>query len=139
MLIPYCFTRNRLENKNFLFTFVNSMNKRLIQFLNTSGISQAVLADTLGVARANVSHIISGRNKPGFDFIESLSLHYPELNIEWLITGRGRMLKSPNDANQDDLSKVQTLDDSIQTIEKKRVISKIMVFFDDNTFEEFHP
>ena len=139
MLIPYCFTRNRLENKNFLFTFVNSMNKRLIQFLNTSGISQAVLADTLGVARANVSHIISGRNKPGFDFIESLSLHYPELNIEWLITGRGRMLKSPNDANQDDLSKVQTLDDSIQTIERKRVISKIVIFFDDNTFEEFHP
>ena len=115
------------------------MNKRLIHFLNASGISQATLADTLGVARANVSHITSGRNKPGFDFIESLSLHYPELNIEWLITGRGSMLKSQNDGIQSDLSKAITLGNTIQTIEKKRVISKILVFFDDNTFEEFHP
>ena len=115
------------------------MNKRLNHFLNTSGISQATLADTLGVARANVSHIISGRNKPGFDFIESLSLHYPELNIEWLITGRGQMLKSQKDGNMDDLSKVRALDEGMQIIEKKKVISKILVFFDDNTFEEFHP
>ncbi|MBR4755052.1 MAG: helix-turn-helix transcriptional regulator, partial [Lachnospiraceae bacterium] len=58
------------------------MNKRLQQFLNAENISQSQFADTLNVARAGVSHILSGRNKPGFDFIESLILHYPDLNIE---------------------------------------------------------
>ena len=57
------------------------MNKRLQQFLNAENISQSQFADTLNVARAGVSHILAGRNKPGFDFIESLILHFPDLNI----------------------------------------------------------
>lgn len=67
------------------------MNTRLKQFLTAENISQSQFADTLGVARASISHILSGRNKPGFDFLASLARHYPSLNLTWLITGRGRM------------------------------------------------
>ena len=67
------------------------MNKRLQQFLSAENISQAQFAESIGVARASVSHILAGRNKPGFDFLESMASHYPNLNLEWLITGRGRM------------------------------------------------
>ena len=45
------------------------MNIRLQQFLSAENLSQAQFADIIGVARASVSHIIAGRNKPGFDFI----------------------------------------------------------------------
>lgn len=69
------------------------MNYRIQQFLAAENITQAQLADTLGVARASVSHIIAGRNKPGFDFIESMARNFPTLNLDWLITGRGRMYK----------------------------------------------
>ena len=74
------------------------MNKRLQQFLTAENISQAQFAETLGVARASVSHILSGRNKPGFDFLESMIRHYPALNFEWLLTGRGRMYDSAKPA-----------------------------------------
>ena len=67
------------------------MNKRLQQFLSAENISQAQFAESIGVARASISHILAGRNKPGFDFLESMARHYPNLNMEWLITGRGRM------------------------------------------------
>ena len=67
------------------------MNNRLLQFLKAENISQAQFADTIGVARASVSHILSGRNRPGFDFIEGMARNYPALNIDWLITGRGKM------------------------------------------------
>lgn len=70
---------------------VYNMNTRLKQFLTAENISQSQFADTLGVARASISHILSGRNKPGFDFLASLARHYPSLNLTWLITGRGRM------------------------------------------------
>ena len=70
---------------------VYNMNTRLKQFLTAENISQSQFADTLGVARASSSHILSGRNKPGFDFLASLARHYPSLNLTWLITGRGRM------------------------------------------------
>lgn len=67
------------------------MNSRLQQFLVAENISQAQFAETIGVARASISHILSGRNKPGFDFLESMIRHYPNLNFEWLLTGRGKM------------------------------------------------
>ena len=69
------------------------MNRRLLQFLQAENLTQTQFADTLSVARGSVSHILSGRNKPGYDFLESLLLHYPSLNLEWLLTGRGKMYR----------------------------------------------
>ena len=69
------------------------MHNRLKQFLAAENISQSQFADEIGVARASVSHILAGRNRPGFDFIESMLIHYPALNPEWLITGKGKMYK----------------------------------------------
>lgn len=69
------------------------MNQRLQQFLAAENISQAQLADTIEVARASISHVLAGRNKPGYDFIRSLSDHYPKLSLEWLINGKGKMYK----------------------------------------------
>ena len=69
------------------------MHHRLKQFLAAENISQSQFADEIGVARASVSHILSGRNKPGFEFIENMLSHYPALNSEWLIMGKGKMYK----------------------------------------------
>lgn len=70
------------------------MNQRLQQFILSENISQSQFADSIGVARASISHILSGRNKPGFDFIVSMSKRYPNLNLEWLINGVGEMYKT---------------------------------------------
>lgn len=146
------------------------MNNRLQQFLSAEDISQAQFADTIEVARASVSHVLAGRNKPGYDFIKSISDHYPKLNLEWLITGKGKMYKDntssrPSPAMQeqpesedeysDDLfsqantrpvaepevKKTSTVEikDSTQihkSLINQRSISKVIVFFDDNTFQE---
>ena len=69
------------------------MNKRLQKFLDAENVSQSQFADSINVARASVSHIIAGRNKPGFDFVEKMARAYPMLNVEWLITGKGKMYK----------------------------------------------
>ena len=129
------------------------MNNRLLRFLEAENISQSQFADSIGVARASISHILSGRNKPGFDFIESTARHYPSLNIEWLITGNGRMYKDGNarlfdsqsdielfPADENDFSPTdnQQLDSRIKAqIAGSRRISRITVFFEDGTFEEF--
>lgn len=135
------------------------MNKRLQQFLSAENISQSQFADIIGVARAGVSHILAGRNRPGFDFIERMSKCYPSLNLEWLITGKGRMYKADTELVPtqlwDDLPEPSpsedteykasdspaviernTLTKSIQSAVNKRTITKIVVFYDDNTFQE---
>lgn len=144
------------------------MNKRLEQFLQAENISQSQFADSIGVARASVSHILAGRNKPGFDFIQSMAKQYPTLNLEWLITGKGKMFSSTaapatlfddenppeaaktttagenanasqpvgKTANEKAEPKAATLDIQIQQTDNQRNISKIIIFFDDNTYQE---
>lgn len=73
------------------------MNSRLQQFLEIENLSPAKLADILGVQRSGLSHILSGRNKPGFDFINKLLLKFPSISADWLITGKGKPYKDLND------------------------------------------
>ena len=148
------------------------MNRRLQQFLAAENISQSQFADTIGVARASISHILAGRNKPGFDFIERTARHYPDLNLDWLITGRGKMYssaKSAPDAPADPISPLpspdgetlftspenrpetvpqtspapqfasrNTLDNFTQSPAKQKVISKIIIYYSDNSFQEIY-
>lgn len=109
------------------------MNERLLKFLSAENITQSQLADTLGVARASISHILSGRNKPGFDFLESLARNYPALSLEWLITGRGKMYRTPPSEQNDD----SLIDFFSPSQALKSQIERIVVFFDDGTFREF--
>ena len=69
------------------FTF---MNNRLQQFLTLENLTPARLADMLGIQRSGLSHILSGRNKPGHDFMLKLCLKFPHLNANWFITGKGK-------------------------------------------------
>lgn len=137
------------------------MNTRLQQFLGAENISQSQFADELGVARASVSHIIAGRNKPGFDFLTSLMARYPRLNMEWLLAGKGKMYKdtdtsaplleeniqqesenlfsNPVQPAPLEQSPEPTLQQPVQPPQlpdSQRKISKIIVFYDDNSFAE---
>lgn len=69
------------------------MNNRLQQFLELENITPARLADTLGVQRSGLSHILSGRNKPGFEFITKLLTKFPHINSDWLLLGKGKPYK----------------------------------------------
>ena len=69
------------------------MNNRLQQFLELENITPARLADTLGVQRSGLSHILSGRNKPGYEFLTKLLLKFPHINSEWLLVGKGKPYK----------------------------------------------
>lgn len=77
------------------------MKDRLLKFLNKEQLSSARFAEIIGVQPSSISHILSGRNKPGFDFIQKILINFPSLNADWLIMGKGNMLR--NYATQRDL------------------------------------
>lgn len=72
------------------------MTDRLIEILKTFNLSAAQLAEQIGVQRSGISHIMSGRNRPSLDFIQKLLTRYPEINPNWLLFGKGELLKSVN-------------------------------------------
>ena len=88
--------------------------------MEIEGLKSSALADSIGVNRATISHILSGRNKPSIDFFQKLLSTYPDLNSNWLITGIGYM--STKNETQD--------------VKVSKKIGKVVVFYDDNSFEE---
>ncbi len=66
------------------------MEERLKLFLAMEGLSPSQFADKLGIQRSGVSHLLSGRNKPSFEFINKMLLTFPKINPDWLITGTGK-------------------------------------------------
>ena len=66
------------------------MEERLKLFLAMEGLSPSQFADKLGVQRSGVSHLLSGRNKPSFEFINKMLVAFPKINPDWLITGNGK-------------------------------------------------
>ncbi|MCF8225877.1 MAG: helix-turn-helix domain-containing protein [Bacteroidales bacterium] len=67
------------------------MKDRIIQLLDAEHLSSAKFADIIGVQRSSISHIISGRNKPSFDFLQKTLKEFPMISAEWLLLGRGSM------------------------------------------------
>ncbi len=72
------------------------MNDRLVAFLQAEQLNPARFAELMNIQRSGVSHLLSGRNKPGYDFFEKFLHKFPSINIEWLISGRGKMYKEQN-------------------------------------------
>lgn len=67
------------------------MIKRIKSLISVKNLTASQFADLLGVQRSNISHILSGRNKPSLDFILKITEHFPTVSIEWLLKGKGEM------------------------------------------------
>ncbi len=67
------------------------MKERLVQLLDLEHLSPSKFADIIGVQRSSISHVLSGRNKPSFDFLQKTLKAFPGLNADWLIQGEGTM------------------------------------------------
>jgi len=145
------------------------MKDRLQRFLDLEQLTPAKLADTLEVQRSGLSHILSGRNKPGFDFINKLLTKFPSLNSEWLITGKGKVYKELQSVNIEKINRSpreqeysKTLfsgeNESIKPISKQehppensifetrpiegsknKTLKKIIMIYSDNSFTEYFP
>lgn len=143
------------------------MNSRLQQFLSAENMTQSELADRIGIARASVSHILAGRNKPSIEMVQKLSESFPALNIDWFINGIGKMYKSDSPASYASVqSAAQVQEQSLfdvesempastqvsysagpkatasyrerQIIKTQRNVVRVLVFFDDGTFQELN-
>lgn len=69
------------------------MKDRIILLIKAKNLTAAQFADEIGVQKSSISHILSGRNNASLDFIQKILLCYPEVNMEWLMFGRGPLFK----------------------------------------------
>lgn len=117
--------------------------QKVIDFYNESASS---FAEKIGVQRSSISHILSGRNKPSLDFVMKILHTYPEVELYWLLKGKGnfpndtKILTSPNSNLPETETKPNLpITDLDSDSTKNSAIEKIVIFYKDGTFKSYKP
>lgn len=122
-------------------------SKRLQKVITYYDETSSSFAEKIGVQRSNISHLLSGRNKPSLEFILKVLNTYPEVELYWLLNGKGSFPKQENLTEKQALIKSEktppTPSNSTQQIStissgtKTKKIDRIVIFYSDGTFENF--
>lgn len=123
------------------------MKQRIQQIMDREGMTPGRFADSIGIQRSALSHILNGRNNPSLDVITKIINRFDYLSTDWLMFGNAPMFKhqaqennsTASSENLEDSSFPQTERIVIRESEKSKTVSRIMIFYSDNTFENFVP
>lgn len=144
------------------------MREKLLELMKSEGLKPSQLAEMLEINPAGISHILAGRNKPGFDLLQKILRRFPRINPDWLILDSGTIYRevangkdiNPNlnnnlfDTQRSVTSKktaespatntlpntsISDFPASVSTQSNTAAIERIVVFYTDQTFENFHP
>ncbi len=110
---------------------------RLEQILQYYDLSASVFADRIGVQRSSISHLLTGRNKPSLEFVLKVVKAFPEVNLYWLLNGKGSFPSSKESSISSILSDSATKA-PITRSESQKNIQRIVIFYDDGSFESYH-
>lgn len=137
---------------------------RVLAVMDQEQLSDAQFAEAIGISRGAVSQIKSGRSYPSLDVALKILDRFPYINPDWLLLGKGEMRREQtNEVAQPALTNENPSDLPVdaenrthfgvgnpqsnvqQTVVERIVykdvpaksISKIVVFYSDNTFDTF--
>lgn len=135
--------------------------------MDREGLTPAKFAEEIGIQRSAMSHIMNGRNNPSLDVLVKILERFTYVDSDWLLFGKGNMIRNLIQ-NEPDLftntpinpPEVQVVPENhkeirvetpvncvkqpvieriIQEEKPSRNVSKIMIFYSDNTFDTFVP
>lgn len=133
---------------------ITEFAKRLEKILDYYGLSASAFADKIEFNRSSISHLLSGRNKPSLDFVLKVLKTFPEVELHWLLNGKGTFPKDDNQPQQNIPENSPTQKTETNTLlkdeEPKKTqlshshtsisngdIERIVFFYKDGTFKEY--
>lgn len=139
--------------------------KRLEFIIDYYSLSASSLADKIGVQRSSLSHLLSGRNKPSLDFILKILEVFPEVDLYWILNGKGSFPKNETQkistaptpiteikfeenlfeetkkqetSNPIPPKRISNIQDTITSLNIDK-IEKIVIFYTNGKFVEYNP
>lgn len=141
------------------------MKEKLEYLLREKQLTATQLARLLEIQPSGISHIMSGRNKPSFDFVVKILSVFPDINPDWLMLDsdevyrRGETprsnplfdideLDSPSESSSDALenSELSASQNQVENLPMQnfssaknsgKPVDRIVIFYADGTFESF--
>ncbi len=140
---------------------------RITKIMEREGLTPSKFAEAIGIQRSAMSHILNGRNNVSLDVLIKILERFTYVDSDWLLFGKGEMIREhvltePNLFTNmlENRPNVQVVAENrkeigVETpvnIQKQPVVeqvicqekpsknvSKIMIFYSDNTFDTFVP
>jgi len=138
-------------------TLVNSseFTKRLQKILKEYGLTATAFAEEIDFNRSTISHLLSGRNKPSLEFVLKVVERFPDVNLYWLLNGKGNFPASAS-TSEKEISKPPIVHSSpisnspseenfasIPSEEKsaksQNDVDRIVIFYKNGSFKEYLP
>ena len=138
---------------------------RITQIMEREGLTPSKFAEAIGIQRSAMSHILNGRNNVSLDVLIKILDRFTYVDSDWLLFGKGEMVRDHMSTQPDLFSntaihpsggqaaleyrKEMRVDTPVNTVKPPvveqiiqqetttRKVSKIMVFYSDNTFDTF--
>ena len=116
--------------------------KRLEKVIDFYSETASSFAEKIGVQRSSISHILSGRNKQSLDFVLKILSVYPEVELYWILNGKGEFPSVP----KSEIIQPTPISQISETVLPKEISSKkstnktierIVIFYSDGTFKSF--
>jgi transcriptional regulator with XRE-family HTH domain len=131
---------------------VNTSNfsKRLQKILDFYGVTATLFSEKIAFNRSTISHLLSGRNKPSLEFVMKVLQTYPEVDLYWLLYGKGSFPTTFNKVNtqikatnkQNALPGVEAENSVFENMELKNsntsAIERIILCYKDGTFKQYN-
>lgn len=137
---------------------VNSADfvKRLEKLLEYYSLSATAFAEKMDFNRSTISHLLSGRNKPSLEFVMKLLQKFPEVEMNWLLSGKGSFPSissenkiSPITPKQNPISNrekpLDLFSEENNSVQRQMIqnnknsvdIEKIVIFYNDGSFNVY--
>lgn len=112
------FLSDKIEN-------LMEINERINTIIEHKKLNIASFARAIGIADQTVRSVcVLRRNKPSFDFLNKIVHAFEWVNPEWLLTGRGEMVRPVGEPAREALPDLSALVDYMR--EKDRRIEKLI-------------
>ena len=116
---------------------IDDFTKRLQKVMDFYGETSSSFAEKIGVQRSSISHILSGRNKPSLDFVLKVLSSFPDVELYWLLNGKGTFPKEEKSEIQSEEIASKNNIENISTINHDKKIERIVIFYSDGSFQNF--
>lgn len=140
---------------------VEDFSKRLEKIIDYYDLSASAFAENIGVQRSSISHILSGRNKPSLDFVMKILDTYPDVELYWLLNGKGEFPLTTKTGTFDFENQKESVDENlfsknhvkpeveisnnetkpilenVATASQGKTIERIVIFYKDGSFSNF--
>lgn len=139
------------------------MKDRIILIMKRENMKPAEFAKAIGIQSASISHILADRNRPSLDIVSKILQRFKYVDSNWLLFGHGNMMKSDSDSehisiNRERIGNVELAENTTKqdisspniqrtlfespvssVVTPQKYVTKIMVFYSDNTFDTLVP